>query len=87
MIEMLVGITNYSPAPLRLNKGHFMQQMTTFQLSLLDTVHAAMLLPATIVLIINETFQMSYCTKFFLRGHQNYNMSNSKVLKKDFFIK
>ena len=26
-----------------------------------------------------ETFQMMYCTKFYLKGQQNYNNSNSKV--------
>ena len=31
------------------------------------------------VLGINETFQMRYCTKFYLKGHQNYNKSKSKV--------
>ena len=32
----------YSTVPLRLNQGHFMQQMTTFQNSLVDTFHAVM---------------------------------------------
>ena len=45
-----------------------------------------MLLLTRYVLGINETLKMRYYTKFYLKGHQNYNMSNSKVLKKAFFI-
>ena len=59
----------YGTVPLKLNKGDFMQLMTTFHLSLVDTIRAATLLPTRYVLTINETFQMRYCTKFYLIGH------------------
>ena len=39
------------------------------------------------VFTINEIFQMRYCMKFYLKGHQNYNKSKSKVPKKAYFIK
>ena len=45
------------------------------------------LLAIIYVLVIIKTFQMRYRMKFYLKGHQNYNMSKSKVLKKAFFIK
>ena len=61
--------------------------MTTFHLSLVDTINAAMLLPTRYVLIINMYFEMRYCMKVYLRGHQNYNKSKSKVPKKAYFIK
>ena len=59
----------YITVPLGLNKGDFMQQMTTFQISLVDTIHAATLLLIRYVLTINKIFQMRYCTKFYLMGH------------------
>ena len=66
----------YSPIPLRLNKGNSMQEMTTFQHSLVDTIHAATLLPIRYILTINETFQMRYCMKFYLKEHQTYKEAN-----------
>ena len=48
---------------------------------------ANMLLPTRYVFTIYETFQMSYCMKFYLKGHQSYNKSKLKVAKKAYFIK
>ena len=45
------------------------------------------LLPTRHVFKINETFQMRYCMKFYLKGHQNYNKSMSKVPKKGLLYK
>ena len=45
----------------------------------------ATLLPTIYVLTIIETYQMRYCMKFYLKGHQNYNKSN--VPKNAYFIK
>jgi len=42
----------------------------------------ALLLLTRYVLGINKTLKMRYCTKFYLKGHQNYNKSESKVPKK-----
>ena len=47
----------------------------------------ATLLPTRYVLANNETFQMRYCTMFYLKGHKNYNRSNLKAPKKAYFIK
>ena len=46
-----------------------------------------MLLPTKYVVRINESFQMRYCTKLYLKGHQEYDKSNSKVSKKAYFMK
>ena len=70
------NLVRYSTVPLRLNKGNFMQYMTIFHLSLVGIIHAATLLPTRYVLTINETFQMRYCMKFYLKGHQKYKQSN-----------
>ena len=59
--------------------------MTTFQHSLVDIIHAAMLLPTRYLLTINETFQMMYCMKFYLKVHQNHTKSQIKSSKKDLF--
>ena len=48
---------------------------------------ANMLLPTRYVFAIYETFQMKYCMKFYLEGHQNWNKSKFKVAKKAYFIK
>ena len=69
-----------------LNKSHFMKQMTTFHFCLVNTIHSVMLLPTIYVLTINEIFQMRYCKKFYLKGHQNYNMTKSKISRKCPFI-
>ena len=45
------------------------------------------ILPTRYVFTIYETFQMRYCMKFYLKGHQNYNKSKLKVAKKAYFIK
>ena len=47
----------------------------------------ATLLHTRYVLAINKTFQLRYCMNFYLKGHQNYNMSKSEVGKNTYFIK
>ena len=42
--------------------------------------------PSRYVLAINETFKKRYCMNYYLKGHQNYNKSKSKVPKKAYFI-
>ena len=56
-------------------------KMGSFQLSLVDTIHAATLLLTTYVWNINETFQMRYYMKFYLKGHQKYKQSNFWLFK------
>ena len=46
--------------------------MTTFPLSLVDTIDAATLQPTRYVLTINKIFQMTYCKKVYLTGRKNY---------------
>ena len=65
--NIITALYIYSTVPLRLNKGNFMQYMTIFHLSLVGIIHAATLLPTRYVLTINETFQMMYCKKVYLR--------------------
>ena len=46
----------------------------------------AMLLPTKYVIAIVQTFQMRYCKKSNLKGHQNYDKLKSKVPKKTYSI-
>ena len=39
------------------------------------------------VLTTIESFQMRYCTKFYVKGHQNCQKLKSKLRKKSFFSK
>ena len=59
---------------------HYRQVNATFVFWLCKST--TILLPTRYVLIINNIFQMRYCMKFYLKGHQNYNESNSKYQKR-----
>ena len=50
--------------------------MSTFHTSFLLRKSTATLLPTRYVLSINETFQMRYCMKFYLKGYQKHKKSN-----------
>ena len=67
--------------------GPVWSKMSTFHMSSLLFKSTVMLLSTRYVLTIYETFKMRYCMKFYLKGHQNYSMSKSKVAKKTYFIK
>ena len=60
--------------------------MNTFEMIL--CINAATPLPYEAFITINETYSMSYCIIFFLRGHKNHQTSNLKIsLKSTFIIK
>ena len=54
----------------------------TFEMSFLLGKSTAMIMPTRYLLVIYDTFQLRYCMKFYLKGHQNYHKSKSKVPKK-----
>ena len=51
-------------------------KMGTFQMSFLLCKSTATLLSTWYVLAINKTFQMRYCMKLYLKGHQKYKQWN-----------
>ena len=57
-----------------------------FQVSVVSCKSAAMPVPTCMFNTTCESFQMRYCMTFYLKGHQIYQKSNSKVPKSLFLL-
>ena len=81
-----ISITATLPTEREYNVCSVWSKMGTFQMSFWLCKSTATLLQTIYVFTINKTFEMKYCMKFYLKGHQNYSKTNSKVPKKAYFI-
>ena len=75
-IECCRSLEIYGAVRMKLNKAHFMYLTAQIHKTILLHKNTNKPLPIRYIFTINETFQMRYCMKFYLKGHQKYNWSN-----------